>query len=193
MNIHFLEAYKELDKLCRDIYRDDKGVTNYIEDMKSKNAFQTKSVARWNDDLQQLQKSRHLRNSLGHDVGTLEKNLCTQRDIDWITDFKARILNGTDPLTMLRKSTQKAPIVNATQKQAQTQTQTQAQTQTQTQTQAQNNQTRINYTYVPLDIRTPNKKQKRKRICGALENIFTLILILAMAFVIAAIGYALTN
>ena len=35
LNNEFIEEYKRLDRLCRGIYNSDKGITNYIDDMRS--------------------------------------------------------------------------------------------------------------------------------------------------------------
>lgn len=72
LNNEFIEEYKRLDRLCRGIYNSDKGITNYIDDMSSSSGLGAGGVVGWNDDFQNLKRLRHIRNSLTHDVGTME-------------------------------------------------------------------------------------------------------------------------
>ena len=102
-NYRFLEAYKSLDIICCDIYRGEKGVTAYIDEMKSVSIYESRVVPDWNSDLQQLIALRHLRNRLAHECGTLETEMCTEHDIDWLDAFHGRILQQTDPLALLEK------------------------------------------------------------------------------------------
>jgi hypothetical protein len=101
LNMAFLETYKRLDQLCRDLYRDDKGVSSYIEHMKSAGARQS---PHWNATLQTLIRLRHIRNQLTHEVGTLDQPLCTAEDIQWLQQFHHSIINRTDPIALLRKA-----------------------------------------------------------------------------------------
>lgn len=103
LNIEFLEEYKRLDKLCRDIYCSNKGVSNYIEEMKSMSACGQHTVNNWAADLRQLIYIRNIRNQLAHDIDTMDCATCTDADIDWISNFHSRILNQTDPLSILHK------------------------------------------------------------------------------------------
>ena len=169
MNIRFLEAYKRLDKLCREIYDSEKGVTSYIQDMQSKPLSQTLKINNWNSDLKKLIALRHLRNQFGHDVGAFDNISCRQSDIDWLVDFKERIINGTDPISLLRKQNNK------------------------TKNHIQKNEPNLS-TYLPLNNSSeliPENKQKT--YIGAIRNILIAIIILASAFVIAATGYAITG
>lgn len=100
----FLEEYKKLDKLCREMYESDKGVTSYIDDMKATPNTKSDKVRGWSSDLRTLIHLRHIRNRLSHDVGTLDANICTQEDIDALMYFHGRILNGTDPISQLTKA-----------------------------------------------------------------------------------------
>ena len=100
MNYRFLETYKLLDKLCRDIYQGDKGVTAYIDDMKATPQHESRAIVGWHADLCKLIALRHLRNQLTHECGTLEQDMCSESDIDWLNDFYDRILHQTDPLAL---------------------------------------------------------------------------------------------
>ena len=100
MNYRFLEAYKLLDKLCRDIYQGDKGITAYIDDMKATPYHESREISGWHSDLRQLIALRHLRNQLTHECGTLDRDMSSESDIEWLNDFYDRILHQTDPLAL---------------------------------------------------------------------------------------------
>ncbi len=104
LNGAFLEEFKRIDKLCREIYRSEKGVTSYIENMTRISPYESKNIPNWNIDLQRLKELRHLRNRLSHEIGTLDLNMCSQHDIDWIKIFYNRILNQSDPIALLYKN-----------------------------------------------------------------------------------------
>lgn len=102
-NYTFLEEYKNLDQLCRQIFMSDKGVTTYIDEMKAIPTFDANVIQNWSSDLSRLKDLRHTRNILSHEVGTLQQNMCTQNDIDWLKEFRLRIINQTDPLALFDK------------------------------------------------------------------------------------------
>ena len=56
INYRFLESYKQLDKLCMEVFRADKGVTSYIDAMEETRGGAWK-VPNWNNDLQKLKQS----------------------------------------------------------------------------------------------------------------------------------------
>lgn len=103
LNIEFLEEYKRLDKLCREIYDSDKGVTSYIEDMKKHSALGMHYVRTWDEDLKALIHIRDLRNKLKHELGTMNYTMCNDADIDLVVNFYARIIKQSDPLSTLNK------------------------------------------------------------------------------------------
>ena len=49
-NVTFLETYKRLDKLCQELYDDNKGVTSYIDDLKQKSAIGRRRIPGWDHD-----------------------------------------------------------------------------------------------------------------------------------------------
>lgn len=116
-NYQFLEEYKKLDKLCREMYESDKGVTSYIDDMKGTPNTKSDKVRGWSSDLRTLIHLRHIRNRLSHDVGTFDTDICTQEDIDALMYFHGRILNGTDPLSQLTKA-KREPVKTAAKQEA---------------------------------------------------------------------------
>lgn len=102
INNVFLEEFKKLDKLCREMYASEKGVTSYIDDMKLIPEYKVYGIADWNSDLKRLINLRHIRNQLSHEVGTFDVDMCELDDVVWLKEFYNRILSGTDPLALLR-------------------------------------------------------------------------------------------
>ena len=44
LNNDFMESYKHLDKICKEIFNSEKGVTTYIDTMKEVNSSDLKSL-----------------------------------------------------------------------------------------------------------------------------------------------------
>lgn len=107
LNYEFFDEFKALDNLCRDIYGgsvDNKlGVTLYLEDMDKKAHRWSINVSGWVSDYNRLKSARNIRNELAHSRNSMTVDICSQEDIDFVRSFRAKILNQTDPLAMLRK------------------------------------------------------------------------------------------
>lgn len=103
LNYIFFEEYKHLEKLCREMYRDKDGVTNYINDMEKAPLWDCANIPNWKTDLEQLKRLRHIRNNLAHTEGAFDEQTCTQADIDWIKNFYNRIMKQFDPLAVLHQ------------------------------------------------------------------------------------------
>ena len=107
LNYEFFDEFKALDNLCRDIYGesiDNKlGVTLYLDDMDRKAYQGASKVSGWTFDYNQLKNARNIRNELAHSRNSMTVDICSQEDIDFVRSFRARILNQTDPLSLLRK------------------------------------------------------------------------------------------
>lgn len=104
LNAAFLEEYKHLDKICREMYGSDRGLSLYIDLMKSVSAYESSHIEKWSSDLTRLIALRHVRNQLSHEVGTWDMPMCTQDDLDWLDSFYRRLLSGNDPLALLEKN-----------------------------------------------------------------------------------------
>ena len=78
------------------------GVTSYINDMKNMDWNDAREISNWKSDLSNLIRLRHIRNHLAHTEGAFDEKLCTSDDVNWMKDFRNRILKQTDPLAMLR-------------------------------------------------------------------------------------------
>ena len=103
-NYDFLEKFKALEKLCNEIYDAKNGVTCYINEMNERYDYTAASIPNWKEDYRMLKRLRHIRNQLTHDVGTLETQMCTTADIEYLVEFRLRILKRNDPLAMLTKA-----------------------------------------------------------------------------------------
>lgn len=99
----FIETYKQLEKLCGEVMNDDRRVSAYIEEMMrlTDGAYR---VENWNEDLKKLKHYRWVRNKIVHEPDCTEANMCKAEDVVWLNQFRRRILNGTDPLALYRKS-----------------------------------------------------------------------------------------
>ena len=107
LNYIFFDEFKKLDKICRDIYGaslDGKlGVTMYLDDMSSNSHLVKNHIPSWYSDYNKLKKLRNIRNELAHSQNSFSYIECTQDDIDFICNFRKRILDQTDPLSILHK------------------------------------------------------------------------------------------
>ena len=100
--IEFQEAYKRLDKLCKECFASKDGVTEYIRIMESEYLGE-KYVPTWKIDLKELKHIRWVRNQLSHEVGTLQSDICSQNDLNYVEYFYKKIIERNDPLALLRK------------------------------------------------------------------------------------------
>lgn len=104
LNIEFQEEYKRLDRLCKDYLSSTEGVSEYIRQMETAQMRNRYRVADWDFDYKQLKHIRWLRNRLAHEVGTLDSDICTEDDLEWVKNFYGRIINGADPFSVVRKA-----------------------------------------------------------------------------------------
>ena len=124
LNYEFFDEYKALDNLCRDIYGEspDKklGVSMYIEDMEKNFSRGSFEISGWESDYNHLKYVRNIRNELAQSRNSITVDICSHEDIDFVRFFRARILNQTDPIAMLRKQvpqTRPAPTLHQQQPQ----------------------------------------------------------------------------
>lgn len=97
--LDYLESYKRLDQLCRDMFRSKDGVTEYINQM-DRVISRINSKPDWRNFYSRLKYQRRLRNDLVHNTECSE---CTEEDIDEIEYFFDLILKQEDPLACIRK------------------------------------------------------------------------------------------
>lgn len=100
--MEFLEAYKKLDELYRQILSSDRGISEYIDEMSYES--QGYRIANWEKDYKRLKKMRWIRNRLVHEVESFEDNLVNAEDIEWLNTFYCRIMECADPFSLLHQS-----------------------------------------------------------------------------------------
>ncbi len=100
----FIDSYKHLEKICGEIFDDDRRVSAYIDEMIN-TTNGSNYVKSWDDDLKKLKHYRWMRNKIVHDPDYTEQNMCEPEDELWLDDFYSRILNQTDPLSQYYKAT----------------------------------------------------------------------------------------
>ena len=78
--------------------------------MESTECYKVKQISDWVYTLKKLKNIRYLRNQIAHGGIDIDGNHCDYEDIDWIIDFYHRIIDGRDPLSLVRK--QSVPAVH---------------------------------------------------------------------------------
>ena len=86
----FFEAYKRLDRLCRDILNCQNGVSEYIQQM-DKTPQAQYTVTNWEKDYKMLKHIRWVRNQIAHD--TSDAPFSTEADLEFTNAFYDRIIN----------------------------------------------------------------------------------------------------
>ena len=99
----FMESYKKLDNLCKDLLSSNTGVTSYINEMDACD-YTAKNIPNWQLDYKQLKHYRHIRNKIAHETNATEKNMCKKADEKWVEFFYKKIINQKDPLSLYRKN-----------------------------------------------------------------------------------------
>ncbi len=107
IQIEFLEEYKYVDKICREMFGTEKGVTAYIEQLDETPVTVRYWITEWNDEYRQLKHIRWLRNQIAHSTGYVE---CTQSDLDWLKGFHNRLLTQQDLLAKARRVIKESQI-----------------------------------------------------------------------------------
>ena len=106
LNAALVEHFGDLERLCNQSYNEHHGVTSYIEDMKANDYRGVRYVPGWTNTLSRLKDVRHKRNQLSHGEVSFSDSWATPEDINFVYYFRQNILNGTDPLSVLRKQSQ---------------------------------------------------------------------------------------
>ena len=107
IQIEFLDEYKYVDKICREMFDAEKGVTTYIEQLDETPMTARYWITEWNDEYRQIKHVRWLRNQIAHSTGYVE---CTQSELDWLKDFHNRLLTQQDLLAKARRVVQESQI-----------------------------------------------------------------------------------
>ena len=100
----FLDEYFKVEKICKDELHCENGVTEYIAEMESALHEIVRFIPSWNDDLKQLKRCRHIRNSKLHENDSLDLDV---DDLSYLQQFHQRLLNVIDPLAVYRSEYRK--------------------------------------------------------------------------------------
>ncbi len=97
----FIDEFKHLEKICNEIYCEQHGVTQYINEMEQKSGYASRKIPNCDNDLASLKRVRHIRNNLVHESDeTVDYN---NSDIKFIKAFYRKIITQQDPLALLQK------------------------------------------------------------------------------------------
>ena len=105
--IELLDEYKYVDKICREMFGTEKGVTTYIEQLDETPVTVRYWITEWNDEYRQLKHIRWLRNQIAHSTGSVE---CSQADVDWLKGFHNRLLTQQDLLAKAHRVIKESQI-----------------------------------------------------------------------------------
>ncbi|MBE6586178.1 MAG: hypothetical protein E7645_06605 [Ruminococcaceae bacterium] len=97
-DLAFFEEYKLMDRACPHNYKQERGVTAYIEIMKDIQEYNPPSIEHWDDDFQKLLNCRRTRNRLAHDIVSSDTAISSPDDLAFLKSFHQRLNNHTDPL-----------------------------------------------------------------------------------------------
>lgn len=102
----FFEAFKLADKICREELNTEEehgtlGITLYIREMERCQRDGSAMVKNWNDDCDRLRSLVRERNIIAHGNGA---TALTESDVEYIKGFHERLLNLTDPISLLEKA-----------------------------------------------------------------------------------------
>ncbi len=100
--MNFMFAYKRLDKLCKECYGSETGISTYISLMERSYNNRYKCIE-WEIIYNTLKHYRYMRNQISHNPDVDESDICTATDIVWIEDYYNRIINQTDALAIYRQ------------------------------------------------------------------------------------------
>ncbi len=110
LNTRLVEAFGDLEHLCNQIYDPPHAVTTYINIMESCQTQGKRSVPQWDYDFSMLKQIRHKRNKLSHGEISFKQHYAEEQDIDFAINFRNRIMNQTDPLTLYHRSSKSQSI-----------------------------------------------------------------------------------
>lgn len=103
LNIEFLEEYKQVDKLIKDAYQSETGITTYISYMENYNLLYGRVVDERLEDYKMIKRVRWIRNQLSHDV-SIDSDICEEKDYQWLLLFHKSLLRVEDPISIMRRN-----------------------------------------------------------------------------------------
>lgn len=103
LNYRFFDIFSKVDKLCIDIYQNEHGLADYVEDMRSISLNTVEDIPDWESDLLCLMSLRNIRNSLINTPGAFQEAVCTEEHLEYLEQFYQRILDRQDPMALLEE------------------------------------------------------------------------------------------
>lgn len=98
IEILFFEEYKKIDNLCKDLFKSNRGVSQYIEEMECTPFTKSRLVESWQDDYKMLKHVRWIRNNIAHNN---DYSGCNKSDVKNVKDFYQKIINQKDPFSVI--------------------------------------------------------------------------------------------
>lgn len=99
-NYQFFEEFTKLDKTCVSVYQAEGGTLGYLEQMRSAGTG-ADIVPHWTTDLEQLHRYRTIYLALSQSAEAFEECLCSREDVQWVQEFRNKIMERKDPLARL--------------------------------------------------------------------------------------------
>ncbi|MBO7214625.1 MAG: hypothetical protein J6V66_03920 [Clostridia bacterium] len=113
LEYEYLEEYKSLDKLCKDMFSTGEGVSEYIRQMDLVPFSNRSYVSNWQAQYKMIVHLRFIRNTIAHDTNSANMEICKEGDLVNLKEFHQSIISGEDPLAVINRATarfnQKAP------------------------------------------------------------------------------------
>ncbi len=106
-DLQFFEEYKKLDLQLKDLLGADTGVSAYLAAMEETASGDRATVPGWNADYRLLKHLRWARNQLAHQSDDSD-SVTIREDLLDLQDFSRRVLDGSDPLVLLRAAREKS-------------------------------------------------------------------------------------
>ena len=103
LDTELFNEFKRLDKLLREARYTERGVSDYIDEMKAVPYNESHTIPAWQNDLNRLWHCRHIRNKLAHDDIPDNVELSRPEDVEFLRKFYTNVLNGNDPLAQLHR------------------------------------------------------------------------------------------
>ena len=103
LNYRVFDLFSKVDKICIEVYQNEHGLADYIEDMRSINVNTVENIPDWEADLYYLINLRNARNALVSSPGAFQEELCTWEQVQWLERFYQRVLDRQDPLALLEE------------------------------------------------------------------------------------------
>lgn len=101
-NVKFIEKYKQIDKICKDMFNSREGVSEYLAKMEETPYSKKQKCYYFDDFYKQLKHFRWIRNQLAHEQ-SIDSDFCSEDDINWLEDFYDDLLSCNDPLAAVYK------------------------------------------------------------------------------------------